>query len=100
MEDNKQVDENQHYDYKEWSFDDATGPDIRLTRDRRMVVLMDPPEEPGYRWMFKARLVKVCPNDHDRHYENAYKDDHNFLFFRPPTEEEVKAMILVCGMRT
>jgi hypothetical protein len=45
----------------------------RLTGDVRMIVLMDPPEESGYEWKYKARLVKVCSNNHDRHFLNLEK---------------------------
>ena len=59
-----------------------------------MVVLMDPPEEPGYRWRCRARLVKICSNNYERHFLNAEKESKNrFLYTKMPIIEEMYTFI-------
>jgi hypothetical protein len=67
-----------------------------LTGDMRMIVLMDPPEEDGYKWRCKARLVKVCSNNHQRHFQNVEKSRYiKVLYPAMPKLEEIFAMAKV-----
>jgi hypothetical protein len=68
----------------------------RLTGDVRMIVLMDPPEESGYDWKYDARLVKVCSNNHDRHFLNLEKYVQiKPLYSAMPKLDEIFAMAKV-----
>jgi hypothetical protein len=61
-----------------------------------MIVLMDPPEEDGYKWAFKARLVKVCSNNYRRHFFNVEKFlKIKVLYPAMPKLEEIFAMAKV-----